>query len=269
MSKRKDRDKMSCRKWYMGTNTKMYKTISDTNYFVSRLCELTGEIDRERFELFVIPSYTALDQAGKTRDPQLLKIGAQNMCWEERGQFTGEISPLMLNEVGCELVMIGHSERRHIFGETDEAEQKKVRSAIDHGLTALLCIGETEAEKESGRSEQVLREQLRTDLAMVGKEETGKIWVAYEPVWAIGVNGKPITVEYADRMITQIRKELAALFGEAGEEIPILYGGSVNRHNAVSLSKCRDINGLFIGRSAWDAENFNEIIRMVLSAREN
>ena len=112
-------------KWYMGTNTKMYKIIGDTTAFVSRLCELTGDIDRSAFELFVIPSYTTLQQANLHRNPALLKLGAQNMCWEEQGQFTGEISPLMLRETGCDLVMIGHSERRHIFSETDEMERKR------------------------------------------------------------------------------------------------------------------------------------------------
>lgn len=258
---------MSSRKWYMGTNTKMYKTISETNEFVSRLCELTADIDREGFELFVIPSYTTLDQAGKRRDPKLLKIGAQNMGWEERGQFTGEISPLMLNEVGCDLVMIGHSERRHTFLETDEMEKKKVRCALDHGMKALLCIGETEEEKSAGLSEKVLREQLSRGLELVKTSECGMIWVAYEPVWAIGVNGKPITFDYADEMLTKIRGILTELFGEGGKSVPVFYGGSVNNENAVPLSHCRDIDGLFIGRSAWDADNFNSLIRMVMADR--
>ncbi len=254
---------MADKKWYMGTNTKMYKTIAETNEFVSRLCELTKDISREDFTLFVIPSYTTLDQANGHRDKDLLKLGAQNMGWEERGQYTGEISPLMLKEVGCDLVMIGHSERRHVFLETDDMERKKVRCAVDHGFTALLCIGETEEEKDAGRSDEVLKEQLRIGFADILPEETGKLWVAYEPVWAIGVHGKPITIDYADEKITVIRQELIAMFGPAGEDIPVFYGGSVNNGNAVPLSKCKDINGLFIGRSAWDADNFNTIIRAV------
>ena len=209
---------MADKKWYMGTNTKMFKTIEETNAFVSRLCELTRDIDRNAFELFVIPSYTTLDQANRHRDAKLLKLGAQNMCWEERGQFTGEISPLMLEEVGCDLVMIGHSERRHVFLETDEMERRKVRCAMDHAFTALLCIGETEEEKEAGRSDEVLKRQLELDLADIRPEETGKLWVAYEPVWAIGVNGKPITIDYAQDKMHVIRKALAALFGAAGKE---------------------------------------------------
>ena len=252
-------------KWYMGTNTKMYKTIEDTTAFVSRLCELAGDIDRSAFELCVIPSYTTLQQANLHRNPALLKLGAQNMCWEEQGQFTGEISPLMLRETGCDLVMIGHSERRHIFGETDEMERKKVRCALDHDLTVLLCVGETEAEKDSGEADAVLERQLSIGLADIGAAETEKIWIAYEPVWAIGVQGKPITFAYADERLYKIRQALKALFGEAGEQIPIFYGGSVNPGNALELAACREINGLFIGRSAWDAEAFNVLIRKVLN----
>ena len=258
---------MKQKKWYMGTNTKMYKTIAETNAFVGSLCSLTADIDRVDFELFVIPSFTTLDQANRHRDPQLLKLGAQNMCWEEHGQFTGEISPLMLKEAGCDLVMIGHSERRHIFGETDEMEREKVACAVQHGFTALLCIGETEEEKESGQSDAVLRRQLQIGLEKVTAEQSGEIWIAYEPVWAIGVNGKPITVEYADEKLTVIYQTLVELFGEAGKEIPIFYGGSVNPQNAVPLSKCTHIDGLFIGRSAWEADKFNTLIRDVRAAR--
>lgn len=258
---------MGNKKWYMGTNTKMYKTIAETNAFIQRLIDLTRDIGRETFELFVLPSFTTLDQAGRRRDPALLKLGAQNMCWEDCGQFTGEISPLMLREVGCDIVMIGHSERRHVFLETDAMERLKVRCALDHGFTTLLCIGETETEKDAGRSDELLKSQLELDLADVMPGETGKIWVAYEPVWAIGVNGKPITIDYADEKLHVIRETLIALFGECGQDIPVLYGGSVNHDNAVALSRCKDINGLFIGRSAWDAGSFDRLIRMVLSSR--
>lgn len=260
---------MACKKWYMGTNTKMYKTIPETNAFISGLCSLTGDISRENFELFVVPSYTTLDQANRNRNPELLKLGAQNMCWEERGQFTGEISPLMLQDVGCDLVVIGHSERRHIFMETDDQERMKVRCALDHGFKALLCIGETEEEKNAGQSYEVLKRQLCIGFADINGEETDRVWVAYEPVWAIGVNGKPITIDYADDMLSFIRKVLVSMFGKKGEDIPVFYGGSVNPSNAIPLSHCKEINGLFIGRSAWDAEKFNLLIRDVLKEKMN
>ncbi len=259
---------MALKKWYMGTNTKMYKTIVQTNEFLGRLQELTPDIDRKEFELFVIPSFTTLESANSCRDKNLVKLGAQNMGWAEQGQYTGEISPLMLSEVGCDLVMVGHSERRHVFLETDEMENKKVRCALEHGFTVLLCIGETEQEKDAGQSNEVLRRQLMLDLAGLGEKDLERVWVAYEPVWAIGVNGKPVEISYADEKLTVIRDCLINSFGEDGKEIPVFYGGSVNVENAVPLSRCRDIDGLFIGRSAWDADNFNTIIREVLKDRE-
>lgn len=256
------------KKWYMGTNTKMYKTIAQTNSFISRLQDVTNDIDRSSFELFVIPSYTTLDSANKCRDKNLVKLGAQNMGWEEQGQFTGEISPLMLSEVGCDLVMIGHSERRHVFMETDEMENKKVKCALAHGFNVLLCIGETEQEKDFGQSDEVLYRQLQLGLLGVSEEDASRVWVAYEPVWAIGVNGKPVEVSYAEEKMTAIRNCLINCFNEGGKEIPIFYGGSVNSENAVPLSRCKDIDGLFIGRSAWDADSFNAIIRDVLEDRK-
>lgn len=252
-------------KLYMGTNTKMYKTIKDTEEFVSKLCELTADISRDELELFVIPSFTTLNNARKTVSKEQLMLGAQNMCWEEQGQYTGEISPVMLQEIGVDMVMIGHSERRHTFGEKDLEENKKVLSAIEHDFTALLCVGETEEQKENGISDEVLKIQLKCGLKNVTKVMAENLWVAYEPVWAIGVNGKPASAEYADEKHGVIKKSLIELFGkEIGSEVPVLYGGSVNNENAVELIQKENIDGLFIGRSAWNAENFNNIIRKVV-----
>ena len=136
------------KKLYFGSNLKMYKNIKDTVEYLQKLVENTKDISREEIELFIIPSYTTLESATKNVDRAYVKLGAQNMCWEDEGQFTGEISPLMLKELGLDLVMIGHSERRHMFGETDVEENKKVKAALNHGFTTLLCIGETAEEKE-------------------------------------------------------------------------------------------------------------------------
>ena len=151
------------KKFYFGTNTKMYKTIKDTRAFVSELQELTKDISRDDITLFVIPSYTTLKDANELKNEDLLMIGAQNMGWEEQGQFTGEISPLMLQEIGTDLIMVGHSERRHVLGETDEQENKKVICALNHNFTTLLCVGETEEQKEYGISEEIIRIQLKKD----------------------------------------------------------------------------------------------------------
>ncbi len=252
-------------KLYLGTNTKMYKTIADTVSFLTELKSLTADIDRNQLELFVIPSFTALDAARKLVAGGEIKLGAQNMCWEEKGQYTGEISPLMLKEIGIDIIEIGHSERRHVLGETDEDEKLKVTSAIHHGFTPLLCIGETLEQKNYGISNEILSIQLKIGLSQLSKEQAAKVWIAYEPVWAIGVNGIPADEGYADEKHAFIKQTLTSMFGkECAEAIPVLYGGSVNNENAELLIRKPHIDGLFIGRSAWDAKNLNSIIRAVM-----
>ncbi|HHU91237.1 MAG TPA: triose-phosphate isomerase [Clostridiaceae bacterium] len=251
-------------KIYIGTNTKMYKTIADTVSYLKELKELTADIDRNLMELFVIPSYTALKSARETVSNDIIKIGAQNMCWEDQGQFTGEISPLMLKEIGIDIIEIGHSERRHIFAETDSQLNKKVIAALKHGFTPLLCVGETLEQKQLGISDDCLSIQIKAGLNGVSKDDASKLWIAYEPVWAIGVNGIPATAEYADEKQGVIKNALKELFGEISDDIPVLYGGSVNLDNATKMIRKPNIDGLFIGRSAWDASNFNNIIRQVL-----
>lgn len=253
------------KKLYIGTNTKMYKTIPMTVEFLSELIRMTQDISRDDLELFVIPSYTTLFSAHKCINLDLIRLGAQNMGWEEQGQFSGEISPLMLKEVGVDIVMIGHSERRHILMETDEMENKRVKCALRNGLTPLLCIGETGAEKSLGLSDEVLRSQIKIGLNGISADAAQNLRIAYEPVWAIGTGGVPATKEYAEEKHGVIRACLCDLFGEEiGNSIPLLYGGSVNPQNAVELIKMDNIDGLFIGRSAWDAAQFNSIIRSVV-----
>lgn len=253
----------SCKKIYLGTNTKMFQTAGEAAEFISRLRVLTGDISREELSLFVIPSFTSLHAAVAAADGQIL-IGAQTMGWEDRGQFTGEISPLMLEELGVRFVMIGHSERRHVLHETDEEEALRVSCAVRHGFRTLLCIGETAAQKAAGQSRAVLAEQLRIGLRMLTPEQAVQhLWIAYEPVWAIGIGGVPASADYADEMHAAIKETLCQLFGQS-EKIPVLYGGSVNPDNAVKLAARENIDGLFIGRSAWDADRFHSIIQSVL-----
>lgn len=254
------------KKLYFGSNLKMYKTIRETTEYLTSLARLTEDISREETELFIIPSYTALERACASVDQNLIRLGAQNMCWEEQGQFTGEISPLMLQETGVRLVMIGHSERRHVFGETDEEENKKVSCALQHGFTALLCIGETAEDKKYAVGPEVLRMQLKKGLSGIDADGTDRLWVAYEPVWSIGVNGTPATADYAERMHGEIKRCLLELFPETGAQIPVLYGGSVNPGNAEELIVQPSIDGLFVGRAAWQADKFNELIRSAQKA---
>lgn len=251
----------TAKKVYFGTNTKMYKNISQTVEYLTELDELTADLSRENMELFVIPSFTALESARRCVPAQHITLGAQNMCWEDTGQFTGEISPLMLTEIGIQIAEIGHSERRHILGESNEMENQKVLCALRHGLTPLLCIGETGEEKSLGLSDEVLRTQLKIGLYGVSPSQSSRLWVAYEPVWAIGSSGVPASPEYAAEKHRVIRTCLFELFGPSAQDIPLLYGGSVNLENAPRLIVQPDIDGLFIGRSAWDAKNFNRIMR--------
>lgn len=254
-------------KLYIGTNLKMYKTIAQTVDFLRGLNELTKDI--KGIELFVIPSYTSLESANRSNDRSRIRLGAQNMCWEDEGQFTGEISPLMLKEVGAQIIEIGHSERRHVFGERDEELNKKVLAAVKHGFTALLCIGETGEQKSLGLSDEILSIQLKAGLNGLSKDHIGSLWIAYEPVWAIGVNGIPASAEYAQEKHSAIKSVLGALYGDEGYEVPVLYGGSVNPGNARELIIQPDIDGLFIGRSAWNADGLNSIIRQVLPLFNN
>lgn len=256
------------KKWY-GTNLKMYKTPSEVHTYLSELDEIAKERDFQKMNLFVIPPYTALQQAkevlriakeGETPSPILL--GAQNMAYEEEGQFTGEISARMLKELGVSLVMVGHSERRHVFNEGDQELNKKVLLGIQHGFKMLLCIGETKEEKDYGISDETLRKQIKIGLFGVKKENLNMMLLAYEPVWAIGKDGVPATKEYIEEKHKVIKDTLVELYGKEGADVPLFYGGSVNHGNAVEIDACNNVDGLFVGRSAWKASDFEKIMKM-------
>jgi len=251
------------RKLLIGSNLKMYKTIVETMVYLTQLQKLTTDLSRDDISVFIIPSYTSLPAASKIMGG-VLQLGAQNMSWEESGQFTGEISPVMLKELNLDIVEIGHSERRHVFGETDQDENKKVLAALNHGFTALLCIGETASDTELGISVEKLRIQLKVGLRGVHADLIDHLWIAYEPVWAIGVNGVPASPEYASNMHAKIHETLVEIFPEHNNNIPILYGGSVTQQNCNELIVQPFIDGLFIGRAAWNADDMNAIIRKVL-----
>ena len=252
-------------KLYLGTNTKMYKTIEQTRTFVTSLERLTRDLPIEEVVLFVIPSFPSVGPAKECVPSGRIRIGAQNMGWAEEGPLSGEVSAPMLKELGADLVMIGHSERRHELRETDRMENGKVLSALQNGITPLLCIGETAEQKAYGISDECLSIQLKIGLCHVSSYEAEKIWIAYEPVWAIGAEGTPAEPAYIRQRHRVIRNTLVDLFGETrGQEIPILYGGSVNIKNAGEIIREENVDGLFIGRSAWDPDSFNRIIRDVL-----
>ncbi|TCP97358.1 triosephosphate isomerase [Cricetibacter osteomyelitidis] len=262
------------KKIYFGTNLKMYKGNSDVTKYLTELSSFANKFKSQYdIELFVIPSYTTLKDAIELAETKAsipsIKIGAQNMNPNDSGQFTGEISPLMLKELGVQLVMIGHSERRHIMKETDQEENAKVLSSLQHKFITLLCIGETLEQKNYNISDEILRMQLKIGLFDVRPEQLPLLRIAYEPVWAIGTGGIPATADYANEKHAVIKECLFELFGEESKKIPVLYGGSVNRDNSNELISKECIDGLFVGRSAWDASNFHLLITDALQVAEN
>ncbi|RWL43050.1 triose-phosphate isomerase, partial [Mesorhizobium sp.] len=211
-----------------------------------------------RVRRFVIPPFTAAREVKAMLQGTSVKVGAQNMHWADEGAWTGEISPVMLKDCDLDIVELGHSERREHFGETDETVGLKTKAAIRHGLTPLICIGETFAEREAGLARDVLDRQVRGALSKLGAaQKSAPILFAYEPVWAIGVNGIPATSDYAEARQAEI---IAAAEHVLGRRVPCLYGGSVNRDNCAELIACPHIDGLFIGRAAWAVEGYLDIL---------
>ena len=245
------------RKFWVGTSWKMNKTLAEAKVFAEGL--RAADKDRDpRIQRFVIPPFTAVREIKAMLEGSSVKVGAQNMHWADDGAWTGEVSPVMLKDCNLDLVELGHSERREFFGETDETVGLKTEAAVRHGLVPLICIGETLADRESGRASDVLARQVEGALSKLKPEQKqAEILLAYEPVWAIGEKGIPATADYADRQHAGIADVASAILGR---RIPCLYGGSVNPQNCEELISCPNIDGLFIGRSAWKVEGYLDIL---------
>src|SRR5581483_6319647 len=200
---------------------------------------------QDRTVIFFPSALTMLTLQQAVRERSDIKLGVQNIHWEDHGPFTGENSAAIARGARARYALVGHSERRHVFGETDEQAGKKVAAAVRGGLIPVLCVGETLAERERGHTEAVVLRQLRTGLAQIEKAQVGACLIAYEPVWAIGT-GKTATPSDASAVHTAIRAELRSLAGERAEGVPILYGGSVNRGNAGSLLAAPEVDGLLV-----------------------
>jgi triosephosphate isomerase len=244
-------------KVWIGTSWKMNKTLPEACAFAEVLATADGARDN-RIQRFVIPPFTAARQVKAILSDTSVKVGAQNMHWAADGAWTGEISPTMLIDCSLDLVELGHSERREHFGETDETVGLKTEAAVRYALTPLICVGETLAERESSQARAVLETQVRRALGRLnGQQKLAPILFAYEPVWAIGVNGVPAASDYADAR----QSEIAAVAEEVlGRRVPCLYGGSVNANNCEELIACPHVDGLFIGRSAWQVEGYLDIL---------
>ncbi|WP_321449533.1 triose-phosphate isomerase [uncultured Cohaesibacter sp.] len=244
-------------KIWIGTSWKMNKTLDEAQAFARRLVE----IDRDgspNIQRFILPPFTTAREVKATLALTSVKVGAQNMHWAEEGPWTGEISPSMLVDCNLDMVELGHSERREFFAETDEMVGLKTEAAIRHGLIPLICIGETSAQKDSGRTSEVLADQVRSALGRLSpRQKKAPILFAYEPVWAIGEKGTPATSDYADARQGEILSVAEEILGHRP---PCLYGGSVYPDNCAELIACPNIDGLFIGRSAWDVEGYLDIL---------
>ncbi|WP_029521425.1 triose-phosphate isomerase [Persephonella sp. IF05-L8] len=252
--------------YLVAANWKMNKTVGETLEYLEVF--LPSVKDLIHIDIMIAPPFTALSSASIKLDAARkegeynVKLGAQNMYYVDKGAFTGEISPLMLTELDVEYVILGHSERRHIFGEKDDLINKKVIAALEHGLRPILCVGETIEEREQGKTLSVVERQIRNGLAGVEMDMV-YIDIAYEPVWAIGtgVNATPEQAEEVHRFIRSLINEISK---GNDHKTRILYGGSVNEKNARDLIKEPNINGFLVGTASLDPERFYKIITEVL-----
>ncbi len=244
---------------WIGTSWKMNKTREEARAFAAAL-KASSVAMTAKVQPFVIPPYPYIADVADILAGTRVKVGAQNMHWEFHGAWTGEISPPMVKDCGATLVELGHSERRTHFAETDETVAKKVAAAVQHGLMALVCIGDTRSEHEAGATADVLARQTRYALRDIGRQAAGHVIIAYEPVWSIGEGGIPADPAFANAQHAKLKALTAEI---TGQPLPILYGGSVNPQNCCDLAAMSDIDGLFIGRSAWDPAGYIGIIAAV------
>ncbi len=249
---------MGQRKALIAGNWKMYTTLVDGCTLALDVAKCCGDYsDRE---VLVAPPFTILSEVAHVLASSKIILASQNVCWAEKGAFTGEISPLMVRDAGGSAAIVGHSERRQIFGETDELINNRVKGAVAFGLLTILCIGETLDERESGRTFDILAKQLEKGLASLTATDMTRVVIAYEPVWAIGT-GKTASKEQAQEAHAFIRGVLEKIFEKTiAEQTRILYGGSVKPSNIDELMAQVDIDGALVGGAALDAESFGRII---------
>jgi len=247
------------RKKLIAANWKMYKTPDQTSEFFRNFLPLVWEQTRD--EIAICPPYLDIAAAVDAAKDSSVGIGAQNMFWEKEGAYTGEISTAMILAAGCKYVIIGHSERRQYFGETDDTVNKKLKVALDAGLIPIVCVGEVLEEREAGLTGDVLRRQCTNAFRGISGERAAKMVVAYEPVWAIGT-GKTATPEMAAEAHALIRAEAAKAFGEDfAKGLRILYGGSVKPENAKALMSQEEIDGALVGGASLDPKSFSAIVK--------
>lgn len=236
----------------------MHKTVGEATALAK---ELVTALAKETCRIMIAPPFTALLEVSKIVKGTNIVLGAQNMAQEVQGAHTGEVSPVMLKDVGVTIVILGHSERRHVYGEKDELINKKVKLALSEGLEVILCVGEKIEERNAGNAEKVVEEQIKNGLKDISPQHMKNITIAYEPVWAIGT-GVTATPEDADDMHAFIRKTITALYSpEIAETLIIQYGGSVKPNNAKELMAKANIDGALVGGAALTADQFVPIVQ--------
>ena len=247
----------------IAANWKMNKNSEEATSFIKELKQLIS--DEKNVEVVIFPPFTLLREMKNLIRNSSIKIGAQNMFCESSGAFTGEISPLMLKDAGCEYVILGHSERREIFYEKDSLINKKVVSALKNSLVPILCVGENSEQKNQGKAKEIIESQLKNCLKDISKDDISKISIAYEPVWAISrgnPNHKAATAQDAEEGHKFIRKVIATSYEKfTAKKMRIIYGGSMKPENAKELLAMPDINGGLVGNASLDAKSFAEIIK--------
>jgi triosephosphate isomerase len=247
----------SARRPLIAANWKMHKTVPEAEEFIAALLPQVATADG--VDVVVCPPYLALQALVDSARGSCVAIYAQNMHQEREGAFTGEVSAPMLVEAGVQGVILGHSERRAYFGETDKALSLKVPAALDAGLVPILCVGETEDEREAGDTERKLRHQVQEDLSGVPEERLGELVIAYEPIWAIGT-GQVATPEQAQEAIAFVRALVGDRSREQAERVRVLYGGSVNAGNAPELLALPDVDGALVGGASLQPRSFGSIV---------
>ena len=249
---------MHNRKPLIAGNWKMYKTSAQAVETAQQLVDLTADVDD--VDIMIAPNFTALEALSRAFSDSRVSVGAQNLYWESEGAYTGEISAQMLAAVGCRYVIIGHSERRQYFGETDATVNKRIKAALDADLIPVLCVGETEQERDAGQTFSVLDKQVKMGLDKCFANDLESLVIAYEPVWAIGT-GKTATKEQAQEAHLHIRTLLEKAYGDNfSGTVRILYGGSVKPANISELMAMPDIDGGLVGGASLEADSFSEII---------
>jgi triosephosphate isomerase (TIM) len=249
---------------FIAGNWKMHMTVPETRALLGSIAQAAPDLGAAR--IVVIPPFTALAEASRLLAGSPVAIGAQNLFWEDKGAFTGEVSGPLLTDAGCRYVVVGHSERRQLFGETDAMVHKRLRAALRSGLIPILCVGETLEERDAGRTLDRVRTQFEGAVEGISPESFGSVVLAYEPVWAIGT-GRTATSGQAEDVHAALREKIAENYGkDPAAYAIILYGGSVKPANSFSLFWEKDVDGFLVGGASLEAESFLSIVKEALRA---